>query len=52
MFMSCDSWCLNELVKRVRPHGCLPATRAKFLGEGDQDAVDIFGEFVGACGVE
>jgi hypothetical protein len=35
-----------------RPHGRLLATRAKFFGEGDQDGVDIFGAFVGSCGVE
>ena len=43
---------LDVLVKQVRHHGCLPATRANFLGEGDRCGVDIFGEFSRAGGVE
>jgi hypothetical protein len=36
----------------VRPHGRPAAPRARFLGKGDYEGDDIFGEFSCAGGVE
>jgi hypothetical protein len=46
MYMTCGSWCLQLLVKKVRPHTGLAATRVDLLGRSDQCGVDIFDEFV------